>query len=96
MLSRFFKKSTSRTIEMILDHDGKNWIVSNASLTLSAPSLDELDRKLETAMAHDLARERSLNVFMSCNNEVIPMWMRPYMNHYFNRILELPLRYQAA
>ncbi len=82
-------------VEMILDHDGKNWIVSNSSIRLAAPSLDRLDRKIEQALKEELTEGRHLNVFMRFNNEVIPMWIRPYMNHYFNRILELPLQHQV-
>ncbi len=93
--SKFCRNKKKKTVEMILDHDGKNWIVSNSSITLAAPSLDVLDRRLEQALKEELREGQSLNVFMSFNNEVIPMWIRPYMNHYFNRILELPLQYQA-
>ena len=84
-----------KMIEMVLDHDGQCWTLSDASVQISAPTLEELDRKLEKALAGKFADGESISVFMSCNNEVIPMWMRPYMNHYFNRILELPLRYQT-
>jgi len=93
--SLFRKHDQKKIIEMILNHDGKNWIVSNNSLTLSAPSLNELDRKVDAAFGKELQEGQSLDVFMSFDNEVIPMWMRPYMNHYFNRILELPLQYQV-
>ncbi len=82
-------------VEMILDHDGKNWIVSNETIKLSASSLESLDKKLEQAMEKELQNRNSINIFMSFNNNVIPMWIRPYMNHYFNRILELPLQYQS-
>lgn len=94
ILSLFRRREKKKTIEMILDHDGHNWIVSNQNITLAASSLDELDRMVETALQPEIKEEQSLDVFMAFNNEVIPMWIRPYMNHYFNRILELPLRYQ--
>ena len=81
-------------MELILDHDGTNWILTGGQVNLSAASLDELDRKLEKALQPELAREKMLKVFMASNNEMIPQWMRPYMNHYFNRILELPLRFK--
>lgn len=93
--SKFIRNKKRKTVEMILDHDGKNWIVSNSSITLCAESLDGLDLKVEQALKEELKHGQSLNVFMSFNNEVIPMWIRPYMNHYFNRILELPLQYQS-
>ncbi len=94
--SRWRKQREVRTVEMQLDHDGNNWIASNNWLTLAAPSLDELDRKVEQAFAREIDSGVPIEVFMCSNNEVIPMWMRPYMNHYFNRILELPLRYQTT
>lgn len=81
-----------KMIEMILGHDGKNWILSNDMLVLSAESLDELDVKLESALQPQW-QEEPIEVFMASDNEMIPDWIRPYMNHYFNRILELPLRY---
>ena len=93
--SKFRKTKKKNTLEMILDHNGKDWVVSNSSITLSAPTLNGLDRKLEQALNEELKGGQSLSVFMSFNNEVIPMWIRPYMNHYFNRILELPLQYQV-
>lgn len=87
------KQPKPGTIEMILNHDGTNWKVSTGDFRVTAPSLDELDRKLEKKLAPRLLREKRLNVLMTSNNDMIPEWMRPYMNHYFNRILELPLRY---
>ncbi len=82
-----------KTIELILGHDGRNWTLSGDQLaSLSAPTLDELDRKLESALEHAWKQE-PIEVFMTSDNEMIPGWMRPFMNHYFNRILELPLRY---
>lgn len=89
------KKQSSRRLEMILDHDGKDWIVTGHTLSLRASTLNELDKKVEQALEKELSDQKSLEIFMCCNNEVIPMWMRPYMNHYFNRVLELPLRYRA-
>lgn len=83
-----------KQLEMILDHDGREWIASNDSHRISAESLDELDLRIEKALADELDEQGNLEVFMCSNNEVIPMWMRPYMNHYFNRVLELPLRYR--
>ena len=88
------RKKENKHLEMILDHDGRNWVVSGNSMRITASSLDGLDKKLERALADKLQEEKKLSVFMSFNNEVIPMWIRPYMNHYFNRILELPLQYQ--
>lgn len=92
MFSIMSNKTKERTIEMILDHDGIAWQVFHEDVKVSAASLDELDRKLEKELASILSREGKVDVLMTCNNEMIPEWMQPYMNHYFNRIFELPLK----
>jgi len=89
-LTGLFGRKKRKRIDMILDHDGTNWVASRGSLSLSAPTLPELDEKVAKALAGE--PEPPSEVFMCCNNEMIPMWIRPYMNHYFNRIVELPLR----
>ncbi len=86
------QKKNRKQIEMQLGHDGSNWILSGESISLSAPELDDLDRKLEAALKPEWEKE-PLEVFFKSNNDMIPEWIRPYMDHYFNRILELPLQY---
>ncbi len=81
------------TIEMLLDHDGQDWIVTGGDLRIAAKELDDIDRQLETALQPRLAKDKRIDVIMTSNDEMIPEWMRPFMNHYFNRHLELPLRY---
>ncbi len=84
-----FGRKRRKTIEMVLSHDGRDWIVYNDDVRLAAATLDELDVKVKEALRHDLSQAGELDVFMAFDNEVIPHWIRPYMNHYFNRILEL-------
>ena len=78
-----------KTIDMTLSHDGREWIAWNQQVRLSAVTLDELDKKVESALRAEVDRAGALDVFMAFDNEVIPKWIRPYMNHYFNRVLEL-------
>ncbi len=87
-----FKRNKTKTLDMTLTHDGKNWIASNKTIKLAASSLGELDRKIENALRDEFVDNKRLNVFMAFDNEAIPMWIRPYMNHYFNRILVLPIQ----
>ncbi len=86
------KKKTRRQIEMQLGHDGSNWILQGENIHLAASELDELDRELEAVLKPQWEKE-PLEVFFKSNNDMIPEWIRPYMDHYFNRILELPLQY---
>jgi len=91
-LVKMFRKNQIKTLDMVLTHDGENWIASNKTIKQVASSLGELDLKIENALRDEFADGKRLNVFMAFDNEAIPMWIRPYMNHYFNRILVLPIQ----
>jgi hypothetical protein len=75
--------------ELIIRHDGRCWVVESEYLKLSAPTLEELDSKVEKKMKEmGLVKEgEKLVVFMMFDNSTIPQWIRQYAQHYFNRIL---------
>ncbi len=78
--------------EMSIFYDGKNWVAQNDDLDISAPTLEELDRLLRTAMKEKglIRQGECKEVYMFSNNAVmIPQWMRPYSQHYFNRIVKV-------
>ncbi|MFH1755711.1 MAG: DUF5395 family protein [Candidatus Latescibacterota bacterium] len=79
------------TIECVITHDGKMWNLTNKDLSVSAATLEELDDNVRT-----LLRERGIvapgekaEVLMCFDNSTIPGWIRPYAQHYFNRIVEV-------
>ncbi len=78
-------------MELLIWHDGRDWVVKNEIMALSAPSLDELDREVARLLRQKgLVREgEKAEVFMVFDNATIPQWIRQYARHYFNRILEV-------
>ncbi|NOZ24927.1 MAG: hypothetical protein GXO94_02395 [Nitrospirae bacterium] len=78
-------------MELVIWHDGRNWVVKNERVTLAARTLDELDLEVERFLrAHGLVREGEMTeVFMTFDNSTIPQWIRQYSQHYFNRVLEV-------
>jgi hypothetical protein len=79
------------TIEFVITHDGSNWRAQNELFTLSAPSLPQLDIQMR-----DLLKKKGIvkkggkaDVHMVFDNATIPAWIRPYAQHYFNRIVEV-------
>jgi len=78
-------------MELIVTHDGKNWIAQNDALRVEAPTLDELDTELKRLLKQKgyLEKGQKLDVFMACDRSTIPQWMRQYSQHYFNRIVRL-------
>ncbi len=78
-------------MEMIISHNGKDWVAENELLSVSAPTLDQLDIRLAEKMrARRLVdRGQVKKVFMGFNNATIPQWIRQYAQHYFNRTVEV-------
>jgi len=78
-------------IELSMRHTGQDWLVENESLSVSAPTIDELDRQLKVLLKEKLLLQEGVKVrvFMVYDNSTIPQWIRQYAQHYFNRILEI-------
>ena len=78
-------------IELCIRHSGQNWIAENQSLKAVAPTLEELDSQLKSLLEEKklLKPGGKARLCMYYDNGTIPQWIRPYANHYFNRILEL-------
>jgi hypothetical protein len=77
-------------IELTIRHTGQNWLADNETLSVSAPTLDELDHQLKLLLKEkNLHKEGSkTKVYMYYDNSTIPQWIRQYAQHYFNRIVE--------
>lgn len=78
-------------IELIMSHDGKNWIARNDFLYAEAPTLGNLDNELRKLVKEKgyLETGKKLDLFMAFDNSTIPVWMRQYGQHYFNRIVRV-------
>ena len=78
-------------IELIVTHDGKNWIAKNDVLWVKAPTLKELDHELTKLVKQKgyFEKGKKLEIFMAFDNAAIPRWMHQYSPHYFNRIIQV-------
>ncbi|HDO22524.1 MAG TPA: hypothetical protein ENH38_09340 [Nitrospirae bacterium] len=78
-------------MDMVIRHDGKNWVVENDKLTLSAPTIDGIDEKVRTFMRQNelVKKGDKSKVRMLFDNSTIPQWIRQYGQHYFNRVIEV-------
>ena len=86
----FQRKKTLR-IHATITHDGNQWIAYNSSFRVAGNSMEDLDEQVKRKLEQSgiLPFFKKVHVFMACDNEIIPGWMRPFHNHYFNRILEI-------
>ncbi len=85
------RKKSITVIELIVSHDGKNWIARTDWLSAEAPTLEELDNELTKLVKQKgyLEPGKKLDLFMAFDNSTIPQWMRQYSQHYFNRIIRV-------
>jgi hypothetical protein len=78
-------------IEFVLKYQGSRWTAQSEDLHASALSIGELDEKIEKAVCQSgrFPRGKRVQVLLLCDARVIPAWMRPYHDHYFNRLLSI-------
>lgn len=68
-------------------HDGEQWIAINPEICLYADELDDLDQQIISWSKSALPETHQIKLFY--DNSRIPSWMRPYMPHYMNRIINI-------
>jgi hypothetical protein len=75
----------------MVSHDGRNWIARNDFLCAEAPTLQSLDNELRRLVKEKgyLEAGKKLDLFLAFDNSTIPVWMRQYGQHYFNRIVRV-------
>lgn len=77
-------------VELVLEHDGRDWQVCGDGLLVRAATLPALDQALTRALsAHGAFLAGPLIVHMRFNRQALPRWTRQYMPHYFNRTVRL-------
>lgn len=78
-------------MDVVITHDGRNWIIENDCLRLASPTLDQLDAELASLMRSQgmVKKGHTAKVFMGFDNATIPEWIRPFAQHYFNRVVEI-------
>ena len=80
-------------VEMVIVHDGKQWLAGNDDVNASGRTLRELDANVADALRVRGGFEKSpITVFMGFDFNTIPTWMRQYASHYFNRVIRIDVR----
>jgi|Deesub1362A_J573_1020465.scaffolds.fasta_scaffold00311_42 hypothetical protein len=74
-----------------ITHNGREWVVRNESMTLSSPTLDELDIRMGELLRErgEIGQGERVRVIMEFDSSSIPQWIRQYTHHYFDRVVEI-------
>jgi len=80
-------------LEMVISSEADGWVARGDEFVASGASFDELEEDLRRSL---VASKRYtvgtlVSVWMGCDARMIPEWMRPYMCHYFNRVVHLQI-----
>lgn len=80
-------------IETRLTDNGAQWIVEGEGFAVTGRDFDELDANLREALIETgrFAEGTKVAVFMGYGFDNIPVWLRQYMPHYFNRRVTIDL-----
>ncbi len=77
-------------IDMVIVHDGEQWIARNDDLQAAGRTLPELDADLARTLRRAGGYQgRTLTVFMGFDFATLPAWIRQYAPHYFNRLVRV-------
>jgi hypothetical protein len=81
-------------LEVRLVHDGTRWVAYHQNFEAYGQTMAELDRNLAKCLVNRklFAENTNITVFMVFDYNCIPIWIRQYAYHYFNRYVRLALR----
>ncbi len=74
-----------------ISHDGRDWVVRNSLLSMSSPTLEELDAGIGAFLRERgfIEKGEKARVRMEFDSSSMPQWVRQYSHHYFDRIVEI-------
>ena len=78
-----------KRINFSIIHDGREWVITNRHMTLSSPTLEELDAEVKRVLKEEgvVGKGEKAKVLMAFDMSTIPQWIRQYSQHYFNRVI---------
>jgi hypothetical protein len=77
------------TINLVITHNGEEWIAENEGIIFIGKTLNELDDHIKQKLLKTGYKKFIVNMFF--DSQTIPVWIRQYASHYFNRTIFLDL-----
>ncbi len=80
-----------KQIVLKISHDGKDWVVENSLVSMSSPTLEEIDAGIGALLREKgfIGKGEKARVRMEFDSSGIPQWIRQYSHHYFDRIVDI-------
>ena len=76
-------------LEFILIEQDNCWVAYNQDFEVRGHDFNELEKNLRSEILQrcNFSAGSKIKVFMTTDDRLIPVWVRPYQSHYFNRII---------
>ncbi|MEX2524119.1 MAG: DUF5395 family protein [Gammaproteobacteria bacterium] len=76
-------------MDMIVGHNGKEWVATGGGVEVRGCNWEELDRTLQQRLAEQgmLSEGNPVQVCMRFDMDGLPRRLHQYSSHYFNRIV---------
>ena len=81
----------SNHLEIILSHDGKDWVACDKDVELRGQTLEEIDGILFSTLKKDRGLTGNVKICMRFDMTTLPRWLHQYSAHYFNRTVTFSL-----
>ena len=71
------------TFDLVITRCGEEWAARNDDISATGRTIDELDERIKNRLAELGHGKAVVNMFFDSLS--LPVWMRQYASHYFNR-----------
>jgi len=80
-------------LEFVLEFQENRWTAHSGELRACGDSIEELEQNIKAVIGSsgEFPPGKRVAALLLCDARVIPAWMRPYHNHYFNRLMYVDL-----
>ena len=85
-------------VEIVLKRSGRRWIGRGGGFKVEGADIRELDDRIEREISRSgrFQPGTPVEVYVVCDRNIIPAWIRPYHSHYFNRIISFTVGEENA
>jgi len=80
-----------KELNLILIHNGKEWVAKNGEIVVKGRTLDELDKNIRGVLKGKFKKGEKIEVKMEYDYRTFPFWMIQYHQYFLRRIIYVDL-----
>jgi len=80
-----------KELNLVLTHNGREWIAKNDEIVVKGETLKELDENMRNVLKSKFREGEKVKVKMEYDYMTFPFWVIQYHPYYFHRIVHVEL-----